>query len=497
MLSLFLLSSLGLAEELKVDTRTALIGMFFPSNAESVKQAERIPEILLDHFEKTKGIRAYSLDQMSNIYENTAEVYMLSCPQDEFSGCTMVVADNSKIPYAVTGRVTALESGMRVEVHFLDTVASREQLVVSLDVSEQGEAQFAETVARSLLSVMKGEISQGDDVREEEKRREELDIGAVGELNDFTQEQGGAESIGERIELEIEEKGLTKQDIYLMMEEEGMKEWDRLGMLPMEYLKYYNSGVALGEWKKRSKGRKGSIVIRGSAGTGLYPVGGEYYGRIFKNKSLENEEIYTWQTMTHQWTTPLGKLYGGIGVAPNFDLGVFTGVGISKFWVDYHSISETNYSKAQGAQDYSNQSAFFGFEGVWVPRMLVMDVFKPLAGMGMTYFQGKAADDFLEDFPPDGIPALPAMNALTFDLTVGGEMRVSHVLDLYIHLPLAITVWSDETPTYIQGGGRLEANERTDYAASELGLLGGGFMIGVQTRVPLKKEKQSSLDLYE
>lgn len=497
MFSLLLLSSLGLANELNIDSRTALVGMFFPSNAESVQQAESIPDILLQHFAKDKNIRAYALSDMKNIYENTSEVYMLSCPQDEYSGCTMVVAENSGVPYAVTGRVTALDSGMRVEVHFIDTIAAREQLVVSLDVGEQGEKIFAETVARSLLSVMKGEISQGDDVREEEVGPEELDVEAVGELNDFTQQQGGAESIGERIELEVEEKGLTKADIYLMMEEEGMKEWDRLEMLPMEYLKYYNSGVALGEWRKRSSGRKGKFVVRGSAGTGKFPVGGEYYGRIFKNKSLENEEIYTWQTMTHQWTTPMGKLYGGFGITPNIDVGVFTGVGVSKFWVDYHSISETNYSKAQGAQDYSNQSAFFGFEGVYVPRMLVVDVFKPLVGVGMTYYQGKAADDFLEDFPPDGIPALPAMNAMTLDLTVGGEMRVSHVLDLYLHFPLAVTVWSDSTPTYIEGGGRIEQNELIDYSSSELGLIGGGFMIGVQTRVPLKKEKKSSFDLYE
>ena len=236
------------------------------------------------------------------------------------------------------------------------------------------------------LSVMKGEISQGDDVREQVEGPEELDTEAIGELNVFTEEQGGAESIGERVELEIDEKSLTKADIYLMMEEEGMKEWDRLDMLPMEYLKYYNSGVSLGEWRKRSKGRKGTVVVRGSAGTGFYPVGGEYYGRVFKNKSLVNEEIYTWQTMTHQWTTPVGKLYTGFGITPNFDIGAFTGVGISKFWVDYHSISETNYSKAQGAQDYANTSKFSGFEALYVPKAYTNKNFRPLAGVGMTYY---------------------------------------------------------------------------------------------------------------
>ena len=50
MFSLIFLSSLGLANELNIDSRTALVGMFFPSNAESVQQAESIPDILLQHF---------------------------------------------------------------------------------------------------------------------------------------------------------------------------------------------------------------------------------------------------------------------------------------------------------------------------------------------------------------------------------------------------------------------------------------------------------------
>ena len=62
-----------------------------------------------------------------------------------------------------------------------------------------------------------------------------------------------------------------------------------------------------------TNGKEGNIILRVSAGTGKLPVGGEFYGQVFKNKSLENEEIYMWQTTTHQWSTPVGELYAGFG----------------------------------------------------------------------------------------------------------------------------------------------------------------------------------------
>ena len=234
-----------------------------------------------------------------------------------------------------------------------------------------------------------------------------------------------------------------------------------------------------------TNGKEGNIILRVSAGTGKLPVGGEFYGRIFKNKSLENEEIYMWQTMTHQWSTPVGELYAGFGIKPNIDVGFFTGVGVGKFWVDYHSISETNYSKALGAQDYANTSKFSGFEALYVPKAYTNKNFRPLAGVGMTYYQGKAADDFLEDFPPDGIPPLEPMNAMTLDLTLGGEVSASKSMDLYVHIPLALTVWSSPVPTYVKGSGRIEQNELVDPSVSELGLIGGGVMLGMQFRVPV------------
>ena len=94
----------------------------------------------------------------------------------------------------------------------------------------------------------------------------------------------------------------------------------------------------------------------------------------------------------------------------------------------------------------------------------------------MTYYQGKAADDFLRGLSSRWNSTLPAMNALTLDLTLGGEVRASKSMDLYVHIPLALTVWSNSTPTYIEGSGRIEQNELIDPSVSELGLIGGGVI---------------------
>ena len=80
----------------------------------------------------------------------------------------MVVAENTGIPYAVTGTVTALGSGHRVEVHFIDVVMGRDALTVNLDIADGAEDIFAETISRSLLGVMRGVIGQDEDIRDAE-----------------------------------------------------------------------------------------------------------------------------------------------------------------------------------------------------------------------------------------------------------------------------------------------------------------------------------------
>ena len=226
------------------------------------------------------------------------------------------------------------------------------------------------------------------------------------------------------------------------------------------------------EKSTKGKSRAYNPLISIGLGTGMYPYGGEYYGRIFKNNSLENEEVYTWQTVTKQASR---NLQLGFGVQKNrHSLKILLGRGLSKFWVDYHSISETNYSKAQGAQDYSSQVSIrtlqYAQEYDWFGNMSWM------WGLEGQYVGSNSAQDFLQDFPPDGIPSLKNEPFWSFGTRLGLLVQQSSSFKWSLEIPITKS-FAVEPQTYIEGGDRLEASERVDYSNSEIKGLNTGLEI--------------------
>ena len=80
------------------------------------------------------------------------------------------------------------------------------------------------------------------------------------ELNAYSKESGGAATIGELFDIELERKEITREEIQEWMEEEGSKEWDRLDMSAMEYMRHYNSGMELSDWRNLAKGKQGAPI---------------------------------------------------------------------------------------------------------------------------------------------------------------------------------------------------------------------------------------------
>ena len=481
------------AGELKIDSRTVLVSTFFPANEESSEMASGVDELLIEYMKGKGKVRAYPLTDMEGIHGTPPDLYIDSCPPDEFSGCTQIVAKASNIPYAVTGLVSSVSTGMRVEVRVIDVNMGTEPLVVQLDIAEGGEDVFAETVSRSLIGVMKGEIGAQKDIRDEVALEGDI-FGeeAIGELNNYTQESGGIESIGDRIEVDFERRTLTKADILSMMEEEGSKEWNRLDMKPMEYLKYYNSGVSLPEWKRRAKGRRGTIVVRSTLGTGIGPSGGKYYGRTYQTKTNSIEQVFLWQTMTDQWGLR-AQMYTGIGILPGLDIGVVTGSAKGDFLVDYYDVKENAYSKPAPPDSFPSNTRYVGPEIMFTP--LVTERAKPVVGLSVPIWFGRKASDFLEGFPPHSLPDIEASNAVLVNAIVGGEVRLSHVIDVYLHAPISILSYTSNNPgTYGEGEGYLlESDFETP---DQLNRVGMSLLVGVQFRVPLTKQKTNSLEDY-
>ena len=104
------------------------------------------------------------------------------------------------------------------------------------------------TLERTLEGVVQGRLGVIEDIRETpvNEYADAYDEQARDELTAYSKESGGASSLGERFDIELERKEITREEIQEWMEEEGSKEWDRLDMSAMEYMRYYNSGMCQG-----------------------------------------------------------------------------------------------------------------------------------------------------------------------------------------------------------------------------------------------------------
>ena len=78
---------------------------------------------------------------------------------------------------------------------------------------------------------------------------------------------------------------------------------------------------------------------------------------------------------------------------------------------------------------------------------------------------------------------------------VGGEFRLSHVIDVYLHTPISILSYTSNNPgTYGEGEGYLlESDFETPDIPNRLGM---SLLVGFQFRVPLTKQKTNSLEDY-
>jgi hypothetical protein len=260
--SLILLSSLAFARSTPV-----YVAPFKPLDPAAEDIAEKIPALLVEHLKKeVSQIDGYGLSEMEAVHDMPADIYVQTCPAEEYVGCAFVIGEASDMTYSVVGTVTPLETGAAVKVHIIEISSAREALVLDLQIAEDGESAFVTAVGRSLIGVASGAIGAEEDLRGEEDLEDGYNEDEAFAVDEYTREEGGAETVEERVDVELEQKIITEEDLKYMMAIEGSKEWDRLGMRPYEYMRYFNSGMSLARWKALSRGRKGQLLFRASLG---------------------------------------------------------------------------------------------------------------------------------------------------------------------------------------------------------------------------------------
>jgi hypothetical protein len=296
----------------------------------------------------------------------------------------------------------------------------------------------------------------------------------------------------------VDETTLTEADIEYMMQMEGSKEWDRLGMKPKEYLVYFNSGMSLARWKALNRGRKGQILVRGDLGVanGLY--NGKYYGRIAKsNIDLSPIDLYAWQTLERgSGLDVTGSV--SYGVLPELDVGIMGGVTTGSFELDVHSFVIGQFSAVPPAVSYATSTSYVGLQALYTP--VVMPRVRPIVGGQVVHYR---SGNLNFNFGGEVYPALPAANYTTLEVLLGGEVRMNEVFDVYAHVPIGGVLNFQNAPSVQQQDGGILSVTLDDMDVAKVtpperfGRLGFSLNVGVQFRIPVVNEKVNALDMYE
>ena len=184
-------------DEEKLPKNSVLIYEFEATDGSAYELSDKLPGLLLDYMKSNPDINAMAIEEMNDISKQTAVEYATGCPSGEYSGCAYVLANSTGVPYAITGSVIDLEEGAQVTVVILDISTGEAALNITLDLSEGAEDVFAETVSRSVISVIKGDISSQDEVREFEEINE-IDEEEKDQLDKYTKSSGSPDAVEER-----------------------------------------------------------------------------------------------------------------------------------------------------------------------------------------------------------------------------------------------------------------------------------------------------------
>jgi hypothetical protein len=253
-------------------------------------------------------------------------------------------------------------------------------------------------------------------------------------------------------------------------------------------MRYRNSSVNLMEWRKRMEGRKQQLLIRPYLGFANGPVNQRYYGQYLQAQDdFSTLETYAWQATQNSG----GLVYGvslAYGILPILEVGFTAGGALGQFDYEIQKQTEGQDPTQLPAEGESTSTMFFGPE--FLVALLPTSTFRPVFGGGITWRRGSAIGSLVQ-LPPD-LPAFPAGNAVVTHALVGGEVRLSNSLDLFLHLPVTMLMGGNTTQQRYDGTGLMVRNT----SPTEPGAIGAGVHVGFQVRLLGVKHKRS-VDDYD
>jgi len=464
-------------------------------DAESI--AAMMPGFLRQQLDSHAELDGITVDEVGPVADTAADVYLGSCPPGEEVGCAFVVGEVAHAELAVTGTVDTIHSASRVEVHIIDVLESREVVSFQADLAVGDDAVFAEGVAKVLVAIVKGEAGRSSDIRDEDDYQAQdlvqqgRDAKIASQLDQLSQELGDVTTLSTRREMQIQRPRVTVADLSEKMEQEGIKPWERLDMGPREYLRYKNSRMSLGDWRDRSAGRQGQVIIRAGLAIGTGPSHGDYYGVYARSdQDLSVVEAYSYQAVES------GSGFGvagsvSYGLLPFLEVGVHAGTATGRYGILIDSYVVGDQHTLSDPEDRSNLALSFGPQvlGSLMPTSPV----RPVVGVEATYTLGTVVTSRYALPENSQLDAFSRPGLFSIGGRVGVEATISKQIDLFLHLPFGAVVAGRASDNTHIGSGGLDPGDVAN--PPSLNPISAGATAGIQVR--LGGHKSSGNDVMD
>lgn len=467
-----------------------LVSALQPASPEAIALATLLENYLAQEIALDKSLAVVRIEDTRPFEDYSARVYVQGCPPGDILGCSTIIAERGGADYAVTGTVRSSASGTEVEVDILDVNDSRVVVSFKSELANGDDKVFAQGVARVLAAAIHGEIGAETDIRD----TGDSDDGPAKPDNDAIARQIAqlSKDLGEvtvalsRPNRAIPKTTYTVDDLAEQSNTDAIKPWERLDMSPGEYLRYRNSGFSLMEWRARSAGRQGQVMIAPMFGYANGTMAGSYYGAYATDDSTEVVDAWSAETQQSGSGAWLNAVVG-YGITPALDVGVSVGVQTGSFTRDVDDVVVGQPEETTEPQTFSASRLTLGARvgvGLFPARSI-----RPRIGGGLDWMRGYSISQFEQ--MPDWLTVFPAPSLLVAQVYAGGEARVSKNVDLVLQVPVTMMLAGTQ-PSTLRTGTQDVVTETVPNGPKVIGV---GVSAGVQVRLFGKKSEAGIDDI--
>lgn len=454
-----------------------LVSAIQPESLDDRALATLIENYLAEEISADTTLDVIRIEDTRDFEDYSARIYVQGCPPGDILGCTAIIAGRGDADFAVTGSVTSEDDVAEVEIEILNMRESRVVVSFRSELASGDNKAFAQGVARVLAAAISGEVGAENDIRDDDDQEEapKLDNDAVArQIAQLSKDLGEVTVALSRPNRAIPKTTYTVEDLVKATATDAAKPWERLSMTAPDYLRYKNSGMALMDWRERSLGRKGQLMITPLVGFANGAMRGSFYGSYATDDTTA--VVDSWSAESQQ--SGSGAWVSGVisyGVLPALDVGVAVGMQTGGFTLDVDD--EVVGQPAEPSESLSFQAQRLTLGARVGLGFLPTRNVRPRAGVGLDWMQGYSVSQFQQ--MPEWITVFAPQSLLVGQVYIGGEARISKNVDFVAQVPLTLLL-AGATPVTSRTGTQ---DVVTPDVPDGPPFIGVGATVGVQVRL--------------